>query len=256
MFNSMPAPRRFEAMKNRRAGRYFIAAIFIQLFASTQTVIANEIEPSQASLDALLQSDIALSAADGHFRFSDFQFDPPPSGSAIPDVTQIVLSVAGELLLWQTGHGRRILRAADQYEFGVKFRVTALDPGHALASATLDIAGATIGTKDDANAQLTMDVLDIGGNPLGSLSVIESSTQRDLVSTQELNGSREWLARLSINGSGSSGTAALVLTDVQTSFVAAGIPEPSANVCGCCGVDLRGVLSRRRMRSRLPAGTS
>jgi hypothetical protein len=242
------------AMKNRRNENYIVAAIAIILQLASPAA-ATETEIAEASLDALLQNDIALSAANGPFRFSDFQFDPPPSGSAIPDLMQIVLSVADELLLWQIGEDRRILRAAEQYEFGVKFRVTALDPGHVLTSAMLDIAGATIGTKGDANAQLTMDVLDIGGNPLGSLSAIESSTHRDLVSTQALNGSSEWLARLRINASGGSGTAALVLTDIQTSFVTAEIPEPSAIVCGCCGV-LLGMLGRRRVRSRLLVRTS
>ncbi len=256
MFTSLPAPLRFEQMKNQRTGNCIIVAVIaivFQLFASARFLKANEIETSQASLNVLVQSDIALSAANGRFRFSDFQFDPPPSGSAIPDVTQIVLSATDDSLAWQIGEDVRILRAAEQYEIGVKFRVTALDGSHVLNSATLDIAGATIGTKGDATAQLTMDVLDVAGNPLGSLSVIESSTHRDLVSTQALNGSSEWLARLRINASGGSGTAALVLTDIQTSFVTVEIPEPSAVVCGCCSVVLLAMLGRRRAGSRLPA---
>jgi hypothetical protein len=153
--------------------------------------------------------------------------DQAPSGSALPDLSTILLSANDGVVLWEIGENGRILRAAEDYQLQIEFQVTALDPQQVLRSASLDIAGATIGSKGNSHAELLMDLVDGDGASLGSLSVSESSTVRRLIDVQDIHGPNQWTARLQINASGGSGTGTLVLTDFETSFATVAIPEPS-----------------------------
>jgi hypothetical protein len=228
----------------------FVIAYLAYLMGSTHLVMAIETEVASADLATLLQSGGALRSPGGDLRFSSFVMEQAPSGSAIPDLATILLTADGRSLLWEIGEDRRILRAGEDYQLGIKFQATAMVSQQVLMSATLDIAGATIGTKGDANAQLVMDLLDNVGASLGSLSVVEASTGRHLIDTQDIRGSNQWMGRLQISAFGGTGTAALVLTDLETSFTTAAIPEPCSLTLGTsAGLLWLAISPSRRTRS-------
>jgi hypothetical protein len=226
-----------------RRSYVFVVASLAYLVGSAQLVMAIETEIASADLATLLQSSGALRSPGGDVRFSNFVMVQAPTGSAVPNLAEILLTANGASLLWEIDEDRRILRAGDNYELGIKFQATALIPQQVLASARLDIAGATIGTKGDANAQLVMELLDNEGAPLGSLSVVEASAGRHLIDTEDIRGSNQWMARLQIRASGGTGTAALVLTDLETSFATEAIPEPCSLTLGGISAGLLSIVA-------------
>jgi hypothetical protein len=224
----------------------FFIVSFAHVMASAQLVSAIETEMVSADLATLVQSGGSLSSSGGDFRFGSFVLDQMPSGTAAPNLAQIVLTVDHGSLLWEIGADRRILRAAEDYQLGIKFQVTAPVSQQVLTSATLDIAGATIGTKGDADAQLAMEILNNDGSSLGSLSVVEASGGRHLIDIQNLRGPSQWMARLQIRAFGGTGTAALVLTDVQTSFTTIAIPGPCTLAYPAISAGLLALVARQR----------
>jgi hypothetical protein len=219
----------------------------IALILSTTTFPARAAEVVSADLDTLLQGGVTLRSPGSKFSYGGFELFGSPSGTAIPDLSKIQLTANDSALLWQIGEDRRILRAGENYQLAVQFEATTFAPQHILSSATLDIAGATLGTRGDASAEIIMDILDDGAT-LGSLTVREATTGRQLIDTAIIRGSNQWFGQLQIQADGGSGTAALVFTDFETSFNTVEVPEPPTLVIATIWIAGSSCLTGRRFR--------
>lgn len=209
-------------------------------------------ELTSSDLTTLLAGTHTLAPIDGKIRYSNFSLDPIPSGTAIPDLSGIVLTTIGneleEALLLQIDDGSRVLRMGERYDFGIQFHAQGILPSTILTSAALDIAGATVGTRGDAEAGVTMQLFDSGGI-FSSLSVTESVLERQLIDRMQVLGPSDWIVRVRVSADGGTRAAVLVLTDFTMAFGVAIVPEPSTLALGVFA--FVALLSGRSYRRRM-----
>lgn len=224
--------------------RWSVAAtsvLVIALWSAASRLEAGVTDPVRGStfpLDALVAQTAILQTPNGEMTFDRFSFDVTLPNDYAPTAAEITVTADFDMpanrstLLFDIEGTSRLLRPGESYSLAIEYDAVSRLPAMALASAVLDIGGATTGTNGDARVHID-EQLRRAGDPLLALNVWDAPPEPSrlidsgLFSALTRRASVE--TRIDMNGGVQAGSAAL-LTDYTQQFTLAEVPEPASLV--------------------------